>query len=200
LILFKKITGMTFAVTTALLIHTGDAMEDIKVGRRLFLKSSGTVAATVGATVIPIQSAHAAASPAMAGSTALPYPKRAVGKAGAMPLNQAVSFSYPDTSSPCYAIRMGNSVPGGVGPNGDIVAYSSLCTHMGCPVAYDSGSRTFKCGCHFSIFDPENHGQMVCGQATENLPRIKLEYDTKTDAIHAAGVDGLIYGRQSNIL
>jgi arsenite oxidase small subunit len=41
---------------------------------------------------------------------------------------------------------------------------------------------------------------MVCGQATENLPQIKLEYDAKTDSIHALGVDGLIYGRQSNIL
>jgi arsenite oxidase small subunit len=41
---------------------------------------------------------------------------------------------------------------------------------------------------------------MVCGQATENLPRIKLDYDAKTDSIHASGVDGLIYGRQSNIL
>lgn len=175
-------------------------MEDVKVGRRFFLKSGGTAAAAVGAAVIPIHSADAATTALTVGSTALPYPKRAVGKAGTMPINQAVSFSYPDTSSPCYAIRMGAAVPGGVGPNGDIVAYSSLCTHMGCPVAYDGGSRTFKCSCHFSMFDPENNGQMVCGQATENLPRIKLEYDAKTDSVHASGVDGLIYGRQSNIL
>jgi arsenite oxidase small subunit len=71
---------------------------------------------------------------------------------------------------------------------------------MGCPVAYDADSKTFKCGCHFSMFDAEKSGQMVCGQATENLPRIKLEYDAKTDSVHASGVDGLIYGRQSNIL
>jgi len=174
-------------------------MEDVKIGRRFFLKSSGTVAAAVGAVVIPIQNADAA-TPAAVGSTALPYPKKAVAKAGGMPINQAVTFNYPDASSPCYVIRMGNAVPGGVGPNGDIVAYSSLCTHMGCPVAYDGGSRTFKCGCHFSIFDPESNGQMVCGQATENLPRIKLEYDAKSDSVHASGVDGLIYGRQSNIL
>ena len=41
---------------------------------------------------------------------------------------------------------------------------------------------------------------MVCGQATENLPRVVLEYDAKTDTVTAVGVDGLIYGRQSNIL
>lgn len=174
-------------------------MEDLKIGRRFFLKSGGAAAAVAGGTVIPIHNANAAA-PAAQGTTALPYPKKSVGKAGGMPINQVVNFTYPDASSPCYAIRMGTAVPGGVGPNSDIVAYSSYCTHMGCPVAYDAGTRTFKCGCHFSIFDPENLGQMVTGQATEDLPRIKLEYDAKTDSVHAVGVDGLIYGRQSNIL
>jgi arsenite oxidase small subunit len=174
-------------------------MEDIKIGRRFFLKSGGAAAAAAGATIIPIRNANAA-TPAAASSTTLPYPKKAVGAAKGMPLNQAVSFSYPDDSSPCLAIRMGSPVPGGVGPNGDIVAYSSYCTHMGCPVAYEPGTKTFKCGCHFSIFDPENSGQMVTGQATEDLPRILLAYDAATDSIHAVGVDGLIYGRQSNIL
>lgn len=174
-------------------------MEDIKIGRRFFLKSGGAAAAVAGATIIPIRNASAA-TPAAASGTTLPYPKKAVGSAKGMPLNQAVSFAYPDDSSACLAIRMGSPVPGGVGPNGDIVAYSSFCTHMGCPVGYEPGTKTFKCGCHFSIFDPENGGQMVTGQATEDLPRILLEYDAKTDSIHAVGVDGLIYGRQSNVL
>jgi arsenite oxidase small subunit len=71
---------------------------------------------------------------------------------------------------------------------------------MGCPVSYDAGSRTFKCGCHFSTFDAEMSGQMICGQATENLPRIVLEYNPKNDSVTAVAVDGLIYGRQSNLL
>ncbi|MDR3368919.1 arsenate reductase (azurin) small subunit [Rhodoferax sp.] len=177
-------------------------MEDMKVGRRFFLKSGGAAAAVAGSVVIPIQSANAAtpANAAAAGSTALDYPSKAVGRVTGMPLNEAVSFNYPDDRSLCYAIRMGSSVPGGVGPNGDIVAYSAMCTHMGCPLVYDAASRTFKCGCHFSMFDPEQHGQMVCGQATENLPSIKLSYDSKTDTVHAVGVDGLLFGRQSNIL
>jgi arsenite oxidase small subunit len=95
---------------------------------------------------------------------------------------------------------MGSAVPGGIGPNQDIVAYSSLCTHMGCPVQYESATKVFKCGCHYSLFDAENAGQMVCGQATEDLPRVLLDYDAKTDTVSAVGVDGLIYGRQANIL
>lgn len=177
-------------------------MEDVKIGRRFFLKSGGAAAAVAGSVVIPIQNANAAApiDSATGSTTALHYPAKSVGKVAAMPVNEAVAFNYPDDQSLCYAIKMGVPVPGGVGPQGDVVAYSGMCTHMGCPIQYDNGSRTFKCGCHFSIFDPEQHGQMVCGQATENLPAIKLSYDAKTDTVQAVGVDGLIYGRQSNLL
>jgi arsenite oxidase small subunit len=181
---------------------SGDNMEDmkaLKLNRRFFLKSGGTAAAVAGSVVIPIASAQAA-TPGATGSTALNYPSKAVAKAKGMPVNDAVAFTYPDENSPCVVLRMGHPVPGGVGPNQDIVAYSALCTHMGCPVAYDGGTRTFKCGCHFSVFDPEMGGQMVCGQATEDLPRVKLHYDAKTDTVTATGIDGLIYGRQANVL
>jgi arsenite oxidase small subunit len=173
-------------------------MEELKVTRRMFLKSTGGVAAATGVAAIPATAD--AATPAAATSTTLNYPKRTVGKAGAMPVNQPVSFAYPDASSPCQAIRMGAPVNGGVGPDKDIVAFSTMCTHMGCPVAYDGGTKTFKCGCHYSIFDPEHGGQMVCGQATEDLPRVVLDYDAKSDTVTAVAVDGLIYGRQANVL
>jgi arsenite oxidase small subunit len=174
-------------------------MEDVKLARRHFLKSGGVAAAAAGSSIIPIHNANAAA-PARTGSMTLPYPRKAVSKADALKINEASAFLYPDDSSPCYVIRMGTAVPGGVGPGNDIVAFSAMCTHMGCPVTYDGASRTLKCGCHFSVFDPENGGQMVCGQATEDLPKIQLEYDRGSGIVTAVGVDGLIYGRQSNIL
>lgn len=175
-------------------------MEEPKLSRRIFLKSSGSAAAAVGAIGLAVAPSTAQAATGSPTGTTLAYPKRGVGKAGALPVNQAVAFSYPDASSPCVVLRMGAAVPGGVGPNSDIVAFSSMCTHMGCPVVYEGGTRTFKCGCHFSIFDPENGGQMVCGQATEDLPRVRLDYDATSDAVSAVGIDGLLYGRQANIL
>ena len=175
-------------------------MEDIKLSRRIFLKSSGGAAAAVGAVGLAVAPGAAQAATGSATGTTLAYPKRNVGKAMALPTNQAVAFTYPDASSPCVALRMGSAVPGGVGPNNDIVAFSAMCTHMGCPVVYEGGTRTCKCGCHFSIFDPEKGGQMVCGQATEDLPRVRLDYDARTDAVTAVGIDGLLYGRQANIL
>lgn len=112
----------------------------------------------------------------------------------------ATPFHYPDKDSPCLLIKTGTAVPGGVGPQQDIVAYSAMCTHMGCLVGYDAGTRTLKCPCHFSVFDPENCGQMVCGQATENLPQIDLRIDSATGRISAVGVRGSLYGRVSNVL
>ena len=168
-----------------------------KLSRRGFLKLGGAGVAAGAATLAP---ATALAKESNPGATTLLYPRKQVGHAKSLPENKAVHFNYPDELSPCAVIRMGYPVPGGVGPNRDIVAYSTLCAHMGCPVSYDPTSRDFKCPCHFSVFDSEKQGQMVTGQATENLPRIRLEYDSQTDAVIAVGVDGLIYGRQANIL
>jgi arsenite oxidase small subunit len=166
------------------------------VSRREFLKFTGGVAA--GAAALPTTAEAAPATDA--GSTVLPYKAKAVGKAGTLAVNQPVTFTFPDASSPCALVKMGSAVPGGVGPNQDIVAYSTLCTHMGCPVAYDPAQKVFKCPCHFSMFDAEKSGQMICGQATENLPRVVLKYSAKDDAVTAVAIDGLIYGRQSNVL
>ena len=167
------------------------------VSRREFLKFTGGVAA--GAAAVST-SAVAAAPAADAGDAVLPYKAKVVGKAAALRINQAVAFTFPDASSPCALLKMGAPVLGGVGPNQDLVAYSTMCTHMGCPVSYDGAQRVFRCPCHFSIFDAEKAGEMVCGQATENLPRIVLKYNDKDDTVTAVAVVGLLYGRQSNIL
>lgn len=171
-----------------------------QLSRRGFFKVSGGLAAGVGLIGGAIPEAALAATAADAGQTVLPYPHKPLSAAAKMVVGQAVAFTYPDDASPCTSIKMGTPVEGGVGPGRDIVAYSTLCTHMGCPVAYDAKSGCFKCPCHYSTFDAEKGGQMVCGQATENLPRIVLEYDASTDTVTAVAVSGLIYGRQSNIL
>ena len=169
------------------------------VSRRDFFKYSGATAATVGAVGAIGVAGVADAATGEVGRATLTYPKSPVGKSAAMKAHQVVMFNYPDASSLCTAVKLGKRVDGGVGPDGDIVAYSAMCTHMGCPVQYN-GQGAFKCGCHFSQFDAEKGGQMICGQATESLPKVLLQYDRATDSVSAIGVEGLIYGRQSNIL
>ena len=171
-----------------------------KLSRREFFKQSGGLAAGAGLVTGAIPNSAFAATAADAGNAVLPYPRKALGTAAQIATGQAVAFSYPDESSPCTLLKMGRPVEAGVGPGRDIVAYSTLCTHMGCPVGYDAKSACFKCPCHYSTFDAEKGGQMICGQATENLPRIVLEYDAAGETVTAVAVSGLLYGRQSNIL
>jgi len=168
------------------------------ISRREFIKTSG-VSVVTGATASVSSLAGITEARAAVGGATLSYEDRTIVAASKLKTNVPVSFTYPDDSSPCTLVKLGRAAPGGVGPDADIVAYSSLCTHMGCPVSYDAQRRVFKCPCHFSTFDAEMGGQMVCGQATEDLPRVVLHYDEGNDNVQAVAVDGLIYGRQANI-
>lgn len=167
-----------------------------EISRRQSLKVSGALTATAG---VASMSSAEAATPEQTRAT-LPYPSKVVATATKLKVDAPQSFSYPDASSPCTLVKTGKAVPGGVGPDRDIVAYSTLCAHMGCPVTYDAAQRLFKCPCHFSVFDAELSGQMVCGQATDNLPQIQLSYNAKDETVAAVGVTGLIYGRQANLI
>ena len=170
----------------------------MSISRRSFLKAGGMAAAGVGAAVAHVPAEAAQAEDA--GRATLPYQPKPLGAAAKLKTNVPVNFTFPDASSPCVLIKTGSPVEGGVGPNRDIVAFSTMCTHMGCPVAYEAETKTFKCPCHFSMFDAEKGGQMICGQATENLPRIVLRFNDKDGSVSAVSINGLLYGRQSNVL
>jgi arsenite oxidase small subunit len=171
-----------------------------KISRRSFLKTGGLVAAVATAEIAVNGGVPQAKAQEEVGKVTLPYPAAEVGKAAALEAGQVQNFNYPDKDSPCILIKVGQAVPGGVGPDSDIVAYSSLCSHKGCPISFDAAAGVLKCPCHYTIFDPERLGQVVCGQATVNLPQIVLEYNTQADSVTAVAINGLIYGRQANIL
>ena len=57
--------------------------------------------------------------------------------------------------------------------SGDFVAYSAVCTHQACEVAYRNGQLA--CPCHGSVFDPANNGQVVTPPAQQPLPEIPVE-------------------------
>ena len=171
-----------------------------KISRRSFLKAGGLVAAVATAEMAVNVGIPQAKAQEGGAKVALPYTAQAVGQAKALKAGQTQNFNYPDKDSPCVLLKVGKAVPGGVGPDNDIVAYSTLCSHKGCPVSFDAGAGVLKCPCHYTIFDPERLGQVVCGQATVNLPQVVLEYNAQDDSITAVAINGLIYGRQANIL
>lgn len=127
-----------------------------------------------------------------------PYPVTKVADLGALKPNLPVLFSYPDESSPAMLIRLSEGAAGGVGPNQTIVAFSQLCTHKGCPVTFRPERKLMICPCHWSTFDPVKSGQMVIGQGSQALPQIELRLEGS--AIFAVGMNGLIFGRHTNVL
>jgi len=171
-----------------------------KISRRNFLKTGSLVAAVATAELAVSGGVPQAKAQEGVGRIALPYPSQAVGQAEELKAGQTQNFNYPDQDSPCVLLKVGKAVPGGVGPDNDIVAYSTLCSHKGCPVAFDPAAGVLKCPCHYTIFDPERLGQVVCGQATVNLPQVVLEYNADSDSVTAVAINGLIYGRQANTL
>ena len=57
--------------------------------------------------------------------------------------------------------------------DGNFVAYSAVCTHQGCTVAYQNGNLA--CPCHGSVFDPAAGGAVVSPPANTPLPEIPVE-------------------------
>jgi arsenite oxidase small subunit len=125
------------------------------------------------------------------------YPRLRVVALSGLRVNRAVAFDYPLKDQSNVLLDLGAAVPGGVGPKKSIVAFSSLCQHMGCPVGYDRGRRELLCPCHQSRYDPERLGAIIQGVATRALPRVHLE--VRSGAVYAVGVDGLIYGYRTNL-
>ncbi|MGI9382464.1 MAG: arsenate reductase (azurin) small subunit [Methyloligellaceae bacterium] len=166
----------------------------VDVGRRQFLRGGTALAVgTAAATVVP-REARARAS-----SARVTYPSNRLANVKDLKVDQPLDIAYPDDGSPGVLIKLGTRVPGGVGPDSDIVAYSTLCPHKGFPLAYGASDKTLNCPGHYSRFDCEMEGQQIFGMANQSLPMFDLRVDGKGD-IYAEGVDELIYGRTSNVL
>lgn len=164
-------------------------------GRRHFFARTAAAAVGVAATAaIPSGPAKAAPSAAL-----LDYPSSRLGNFSQLKLNEPVPISYPDSDSPGVLLKLGQRVEGGVGPDGDIVAFSILCPHKGFILNYGTADRVLSCPGHYSRFDVEKGGQEIFGHATQNLPQFRLRIDAAGD-IFAEGADELIYGRLSNVL
>jgi arsenite oxidase small subunit len=167
----------------------------VDVGRRKFMSGAGMAAAGVAITsVVPTSSAKAVPPAAR-----VHYPANRLANVADLKVNKPLNVNYPDDDAPGVLLKLGTKVAGGVGADGDIVGFSTICPHKGFPLRYNADDRTLNCPRHYSRFDCEAGGLQVWGHATQNLPQYALRVDEKGD-IYAEGVDELLYGRLSNVL
>jgi len=129
-------------------------------------------------------------------------------------------FFYPYISTPCLLLCLGTRTPrdvehvgddaaaykwpGGAGKEGDVVAYSAICTHaltadtkQASFLTYSKGKnqitgheRAITCCAHASVFDPALGAKVLTGPAPFPLAAVQLEHDAASDELTAIGFVG----------
>ncbi len=71
-----------------------------------------------------------------------------------------------------------------------IVAYSKICTHVGCPVGlYEQQTHHLLCPCHQSTFDVTEDCKVIFGPAHRPLPQLAITVDTEGYLVAQRGFD-----------
>lgn len=130
---------------------------------------------------------------------------------------EAWLFNYPFTASPVFLLAFEREVkaielvtedkqryaaPAGVGPSKSIVAFSAICAHK---LMYPTPALSFiglrkgfsgepahviHCCGDNSRYDPLQGARVIAGPAPQPLAAVLLEWDARTDQLHAVGTRG----------
>ncbi|HUW78734.1 MAG TPA: TQO small subunit DoxD [Candidatus Nanopelagicaceae bacterium] len=84
-----------------------------------------------------------------------------------LPVGSAAMFTAAN-GDPAILIRTGSA---------KVCAYDAVCTHAGCTVEYDPGSKTLICPCHGAQYDVLSHAAVLAGPAPAPLTEINVKID-----------------------
>lgn len=209
-------------------------------GRRNFLKAmvvlsagiaaSGIVKGTVANIITPQSGLSSFPSLTLVDSSGNPIKADSVSVSNSTP----VLFDYPLKGEPNFLLNLGKQIPSssvlipatglsynspsGVGPNGNIVAFSAICQHLGCVAPeihfYPPGSSIagtsysgssnpgyLHCACHGSTYDPSRGAAVLTGPTTHPLPPVVLKYnaDKTLTAVSMPSGSPTIFGKTSDL-
>ncbi len=88
-----------------------------------------------------------------------------LGAASTVKVGNAVGFTDPFQQIPAYVVQP---------QAGEFRAFSAICTHAGCTVAFVESVEQFQCPCHGSIYSAVT-GDVIQGPAPRPLPPIGVE-------------------------
>jgi Rieske Fe-S protein len=148
-----------------------DTPQDAYVARRDFTKYLGltSLAFVVGQFWIAVQNRWRRARGQL--------PRVAVARLHEIDVGAARTFHYPDATDPAILLRLDEY---------SMIAYSSQCTHLQCPVLPHMAEGRLHCPCHAGYFDLRS-GQPLAGPPRRPLPRIRLE--VRDGTIYASGFE-----------
>ncbi|MCA1717361.1 MAG: Rieske 2Fe-2S domain-containing protein [Actinobacteria bacterium] len=134
----------------------------IRLGAVLGLGSVGaSMAAGCG---VEIGSSETQGSPTAAADAPEVGEGEAIAKGSELAPGTALPFTNADTGQAGILVRL---------QSGEFAAYSAVCTHQACTVAYKDGKLA--CPCHGSVFDPAKSAAVVTGPAQTPLPEMDIE-------------------------
>ncbi|HYM38637.1 MAG TPA: hypothetical protein VEY12_00635 [Thermoplasmata archaeon] len=169
-------------------------------GKRTFLKiavvASGLLAAGAAGSVV-----RSLINPAAQTTTApTAFPRVRVAALSDLTVGSPIIFNYPLDNEPNVLVKLGQKATNGVGPDGDVVAFSLICQHLGCiwgfyspggsppcNPSYKAPEPVGYCCCHGSIFDLTNAARVLGGPSPRPQPQVVLEVDA-AGVIYATGM------------
>lgn len=81
-----------------------------------------------------------------------------------LPVGATLNFTHSAQGVPAVLFRTKTGV----------FAYSAICTHQGCTVAYDATTKNLRCPCHGAEFDPQKGAAAVSGPVQTPLAKVKV--------------------------
>lgn len=140
-------------------------MSNGKLSRKKFIGlglGSVGVSVVVGCGAGPAESGGAATT---SGATGAKVDKgQAIARESEVGPGSAFPFTDVGTGQQSVLVRL---------ENGELAAYSAVCTHQACVVAYKDGKLA--CPCHGSVFDPAKGAAVLNGPANRPLPEVEIE-------------------------
>lgn len=146
--------------------------------RRTFLLATTGLLGTGIAAVAGVPSIGAATFPLDNPTTsggAEPVPAGPIGRFGDEPTRVDLYADRRDAWNRFEDVKVGSAWV--LRLEGRLVAFSTVCPHLGCAIDYDPKARNFVCPCHNSVFDRE--GNVVHGPAPRPMDRLDVEADGK---------------------
>ena len=139
---------------------------DIAIDRRGFLRvalvgAGAVVASLAGRALTP--DSKTSTSSATSQTPSAPKTQNKIIKVANLPIGQTHNFSASN-GTPAVLFRT----------NAGVFAYSAICTHEGCTVAYSKASNHLQCPCHGAVFDPSAGGKAISGPTNTPLAKIKV--------------------------
>jgi len=154
-----------------------------------------------GQTTTVQQTASQSGSGTMTSASTSLFPRVKVANLSDLQVGKWISFNYPLEETPNILVKLGQKAQGGVGPDGDVVAFSQICQHLGCVIGYVASGASPSCDssytaagpvgyccCHGTVYDFVTGAKVIGGPAPRPEPQVILEVDSSTGDIYATGM------------